>query len=251
MSGQFGGNQPPPGGFQGGGQPPSYPGGPGYDQPGPGQAYPGPGTGYPPPGSGYPPPPGDPYGQPPHPGGQGPAQGMFYKGSQYGLPWSGPGSLAGQWARLAARLIDAICLLPVTIPVFVLMFTTHAVGTVQVTTASGTTVHTFSILNWGLFILFSAIDVVAYIAYEAILIQMAGRTVGKIAMGMRIVTIANPQQTVSPSQGAKRLAVWTVPQLVPFAGGIWGLVNLAFCLGDSGRQCLHDKAVKTLVVSTK
>ena len=49
-----------------------------------------------------------------------------YNGARYGLPPVGPGSLANPWARLGARLLDALFLLPVAfvcqVPIFIYFF---------------------------------------------------------------------------------------------------------------------------------
>ena len=309
MSGNFGVDQPPPGGSQGGGQYPSYPGGSGNGHPGsplgsppdhgesgpqgggpgpgaypgspshPGQGgYPG-STGHPGQGGyagepgyqggpGYPGAGPGPYGPPPYPGGLPPYPGgpppypdgpppypsgpggppsSFYKGAQYGLPWSGPGSLASQWARLAARLIDGLCLIPVWIVIFVLLFASHAFGH-STTDAYGNA--TLTGANYGLVYLLLFLGIAIYVGYEALLTSRWGRTVGKRAMNMRIVTVANPQQTVSGGQAAARVAIMELGNFVPFVGGLFELVNELFCLFDSGRQCLHDKMVNTLVVRT-
>lgn len=174
---------------------------------------------------------------------------MFYKGIQYGLPWSGPNSLAGQWERLGARIIDALLQLPVLAGAIVLMFVTHAIR-ITTTYVNGVQ-HPQPHTNLVLITLFYALTLVVYIAYEAIMTKLAGRTVGKMAMGMRVVTVANPQQTVTPGQAAARVSIHLLPRLIPYGGSAFVTINDLWCLGDDSRQCLHDKVVKTLVVTTR
>jgi hypothetical protein len=44
--------------------------------------------------------------------------------------------------------------------------------------------------------------------------------------------------------------VYALPALVPVAGGLFSLRNELWLLWDQQRQCLHDKAARTVVVKT-
>jgi hypothetical protein len=47
-----------------------------------------------------------------------------------------------------------------------------------------------------------------------------------------------------------RAAVYALPQLVPCVGVLFWLFNVLYCTWDQPyRQCLHDKAARTVVVS--
>jgi uncharacterized RDD family membrane protein YckC len=211
---------------------PQYPGSPGS---GGGQGPSG--------GGGLPPPPPSWYG--------GPEQ---YKGSQYGLPWSGPGSLASQWMRLLARILDAIFLLPWTAGMFIaLSLALHGyIGrTYNTVNQSGTTTeHLHLALGsvGGLF-LFSLIQLIGALIYEGVLTGAFGRTPGKAIVRIRIAPVANPTQWISGQLAALRYAYFAVPSLIPRVGVLWEIIDPMWCLFDRGRQCLHDKLVKTIVIN--
>ena len=224
MSGYYGGNQPPDG-YREAGSDPGYPAATGYGPPG----YPGPGT-YP-----Y-------YPQP-----QGP-----YKGSQYGLPWKGPGSLGSQWLRLVARLLDGACLSPFSI-IFRLvapqpLTTTYTYDTSGIQQPH---FHLHAGALW-IYLVFSVvIGMVIWPLYEGLLTHYAGRTIGKMALGLRIVHLSDPHVPITGGQAAKRVFVFEGLGVIPVIGWIWALVDGISCLPDQGRQCLHDKISKTLVISER
>ncbi|MFK4273751.1 RDD family protein, partial [Streptomyces milbemycinicus] len=50
--------------------------------------------------------------------------------------------------------------------------------------------------------------------------------------------------------GWVRAAVYALPEIVPCCGFLFWLINVLWCTWDRPyRQCLHDKAAKTVVVS--
>jgi len=224
--GQPGAGQPPPYGQQPGaappppyGQPPSYGQPSGYDQPAPPYGAGGYGQpGYGAPGGGYAGPP--------------------YKGQLLGLPQSGVNSLASQWMRLLARIIDGLILL---IP-----FIAVTAALVDTSDRSTPGIAQFDVDN-----LFASLVILAIsAAYEIYFLSTRGATPGKMALGMRVARIADGEKP-SPSEAAIRWAVPNVPGAVPGLGFLFQVVNGGWCLFDGNRQCLHDKAVKTVVVSTK
>ncbi|MEV5511200.1 RDD family protein [Streptomyces orinoci] len=215
------GDLPPYQGPEGGGPYGTGPGGP-YG-PGPGGPY-GPGPGAPGgPGGPYE---GPPYGGPPYGGDQG-----------YGPPdpLAGMPPLGNRFKRLVARIIDGLI---VSIPVSLV----------------------FAAVNWhhwdpqndqtkttGLSILIS----VVYFIYEGLMLTTRGQTVGKMAMNLRVAMLENGA-VPEGSPGWIRAAVYNLPQIVPCCGFLFWLVNVLWCTWDSPyHQCVHDKAAKTVVVSTR
>lgn len=174
------------------------------------------------------PPPGDPYGGGPFGGGP--------YGDAYGArdPLAGMPPLAGLWRRLFARIIDALL---IGIPV--------------------------SLVLWPLGDGFDdgredggwfagrAIVLLVYFVYDGYLLSTRGQTVGKLLMKIRVGMLEDGS-VPRGSPGWTRAAVYWLPQLVPFLGGLFLLVNVLFCTWDKPyRQCLHDKAARTVVVSTE
>ncbi len=224
---------------------------PEYGAPPPGtQPSPPPGYGAPPPGYQPPPPPDQPFGQQPgygqpegygQPGYGAPQYGGYggapYKGQQLGLPPQGPNSLASQWMRLLARIIDwLILLIPTGILVRIITGENYA----------GMTSAEYS----GKVFLGTLISVIVGGAYEIYFLTSRGATLGKGWLGIRVAQISDGQKPVMQT-AVVRSAVGSVPGLAGFIGGVFQLVNWAWCLWDPNRQCLHDKAAKTVVVSTK
>ncbi|MFF0725747.1 RDD family protein [Streptomyces sp. NPDC004134] len=248
-----GGSGTPP---HGGGEPehgglPSYgdSGGGEQRQPGAapdsGQGTPG---GPPPPGSGsggehgYGPPPsgGSPYDQPPGsmpppppPYGGGPA------GSAYGAPdprLAGMPPLGGLGRRLLARIIDALI---VYIPVSLFL---TLIGRIDEFADSDNTGAQYA---WGLF------GILVYLVYEGLMLTRSGQTVGKKLMGIRVGMLENGAVPAG-GPGWLRAAVYTLPAIVPCIGTLFWLYNVLSCTWDRPyRQCVHDKAAKTVVVSTE
>lgn len=228
------------------GQPPTAPP-PGYGQPpapppGYGQAPPAPPPGYGqslPPAYGQQPPAGygaPGYGAPPY---GGPMSGVPYKGQALGLPPTGANSLASQWKRLGARIIDAIIL---GIPAGIL-FAVFAKGE-RFTGIYGGNPYA------GKRLLPTLLGLVIGAAYEIYFISSRGATPGKSILSLRVANISDGKNPEMQS-AAIRWAVIGLPQLVPAAGGLFGLVDALWCLWDPNRQCIHDKPAKTVVINTR
>lgn len=205
-----------------------------------------------PPGEGQPPPsyPGGPYGSPPPSGpgqdpygsgpnsGSGPYAGGPYASNPYGDmagatdPLAGMPPLASRGKRLLARIIDALL---IGIPIALIM------GFAQGGWGDGDSGRTY-----GQQLVYTFV----YLVYEALMLSNSGQTVGKKLMRIRVAVLADG----SVPRGAPawiRSVVYHLPPLVPCVGFIFWLANVLFCTWDKPyRQCLHDKAVKTVVVAT-
>ncbi|WP_424891697.1 RDD family protein [Streptomyces sp. XH2] len=185
-----------------------------------------------PPGSEVPPG-GGPYGTPPPGPGGGP-------GNPYGAPFGAADPLAGmpplanRFKRLVARIIDALL---VSIPV---------------TAVFKAAMWDWDPANWndGRSTSLGIIIAVVYFVYEGLMLTKRGQTVGKMVMSIRVAMLENgaiPQG----SPGWTRAAVYNLPQVVPCCGFLFWLVNVLWCTWDMPyHQCIHDKAAKTVVVST-
>ncbi|MFI9027379.1 RDD family protein [Streptomyces sp. NPDC053560] len=221
-------------------QHPQEPGGDPYGGAPQGPAAGGPyGGGGPPPGGGPygPPPGGGPYGGPP---GGGPYGGAPYGGGDpYGAPdpLAGMPPLAGRGRRLVARIIDAII---IGVPVGLIMW--FLVGGVDYTATSAG--------DSGKQTLVSGVTMLAYLVYEGVMLTTRGQTVGKMAMKIRVAMLENGA-IPTPRAGWVRAAVYTLPEIIPCCGTIFWLLNVLWCTWDKPyQQCLHDKAARTVVVST-
>lgn len=181
-------------------------------------------------------PPQQPYGQQPY-GQQPPAYGQQPGQPQGGMPGYPGGvggyvdpsvGLASRWARLGAAIIDSLL---VGLVVVILTFPFADWGNVS----AGYTV------GQGIAYL---IAVVLELAYTALLHANRGQTVGKMALGIRVVR-QEDGGAISMGQAVLRAVIY------PVLSGVccFGFVDAIWLLFDDRKQCLHDKAVKTLVVS--
>ncbi|AUA13472.1 RDD family protein [Streptomyces malaysiensis subsp. malaysiensis] len=147
-------------------------------------------------------------------------------------PYRGMPPLAHLGRRLIARIIDALL---IGIPVG-LVVTAIAGGYDPIDGSARSTTVTL-------------VYVLVYFLYEGLMLTRDGQTVGKKAMKIRVAMLENGQPPVGQA-GWVRAAVYALPEIVPCCGFFFWLVNVLWCTWDRPyRQCLHDKAAKTLVVS--
>ncbi|MDI3096484.1 RDD family protein [Streptomyces rochei] len=234
-------DSPPPHGSTGepppyGGSAPPPPGGGGpYGAPPPGGGGP---YGAPPPGGGGPhgaPPPGGggPYGGPPPGGGGDP-----YGGGNYPTdPLAGMPPLADSGRRTLARIIDMIL---VGIVVWLLSWAFN----VQEYQVDGEDISVGKSFGQSL------IAAVLYIAYDTYMTAKTGQTLGKKWLGMRVGNLDNGATPSVQTSLIRALVLW-----IPFAfccACVWTIIAGGWSFFDRPyKQGLHDKAAKTVVVSTR
>ncbi|MFC4516248.1 RDD family protein [Streptomyces ehimensis] len=205
-------------------QPPPPPPEPPPGGPGP---YPGPPPGGPYPGGGpYGGPSGDPYG--------GPYGGAPLGGGPYGPdPLAGMPPLANRFKRLVARVIDGLIVsIPISV-IFSLSTRNYDPWNDQARSTS-----------------LSIIVAVVYFVYEGLMLTTRGQTVGKMLTKIRVAMLDNGA-IPEGRPGWTRAAVYSLPEIVPCCGFVFWLVNVLWCTWDKPyHQCVHDKAARTVVVST-
>jgi uncharacterized RDD family membrane protein YckC len=238
--------------------PPAYPPPPpAYEQPQPGYGQPS----QPPPGYGQPP-----YGGPQPGYGQQPPYAQQIGAPGYGqavynapgtgytpqaltgmvdIPGRGHAKLASTTQRALARIIDGlifgvIYIIVVAVGIASLSSSVHtnADGT---TTTSGGGIAAF-------FVLIAILGAFGLL-YEVVMVALKGATLGKMAMGVRVVKSTDGGL---PGWGGS-IVRWVILQIGGFFCGIGYLVvGISFLFDGSGRmQGWHDKAAHTLVLSTK
>ncbi|WP_079038998.1 RDD family protein [Streptomyces sp. Root431] len=228
--------QPPPDGTPPSGTPP------------PGPPPPGPPPGGPPPGG---PPPGNPYGSPsgspydnmpPPPPPYESGYGGGYGGTD---PLSGMPPLAESGKRIVARIIDWL-IVAVPLAIIGIPFDIYERAT-RDGNDFGDTVNS---LNGGSQLVFQLITIVAYVAYDTVMVAKGGQTLGKKLFKLRVAML-NDGSTPPMSQSLLRAVVLWLPALICCAC-LWPLLLLILILVDKPyKQGLHDKAAKTVVVTAQ
>ncbi|MFE6054636.1 RDD family protein [Kitasatospora sp. NPDC056446] len=169
----------------------------------------------------------NPYDQPP------PGQGAGYGPGAYGAPGAGPVPgmpPIGTWPkRILARLIDYLLV--------------QAVGVIVVAPFVDLSERNGSAEAFWL-------GCAIYLIYEALMLSRDGQTLGKKAMKIRVAMLSDGN---TPTQSAAwtRAAVFVLPAVLCCAV-LWWLIDGLFGVFDKPyRQCVHDKAAKTVVVTTE
>jgi uncharacterized RDD family membrane protein YckC len=85
--------------------------------------------------------------------------------------------------------------------------------------------------------------------YETLMIALTGRTVGKIALGTRVVRLVDGGRP-GWSESAMRALVPLSLGAIPRVGVLLGVFVYSLAMWNPLRQGLHDKAAGTLVVRT-
>jgi uncharacterized RDD family membrane protein YckC len=172
-----------------------------------------------------------------------------WKGAAYGLPEHGPGSLATPGRRLGARLLDALLLVPIAIALMVAF--AHVVGPhttllpLKHTATATATAKAFvsGVMRWELVVVGALLATgVVMVVYETVLTAKWGRTLGKRWVGIR--PLRTDGTVLGWGRSFGRIALYWLSGFLSWIG----LLDPLWCLWDANRQCLHDKAVDTVVV---
>ncbi|MEV0175356.1 RDD family protein [Streptomyces sp. NPDC050803] len=207
----------------------------------------------PPPGSGQQPPEDDPFRKQPPPGDSGgpygsqppPYQGGPYGGDPYGGgaggypadPLAGMPPLADSGKRTLARIIDMLLVL------VVVWLLTWAFGVNEYDMDADE-------VDYGKSLGQSLVAALLYIGYDTFMIAKSGQTLGKKWLGMRVANLDNGSTPSVQTSLVRALVLW-----IPFAfccACIWTAISGGWSFFDKPyKQGLHDKAAKTVVVSTR
>ncbi len=150
----------------------------------------------------------------------------------------GPLQLAGIGRRFVAMFIDGLIFSPVTVGG---MFLFGLFNPQQ----AGAHPEQMGALNPSL-ILFMLVVLGLNFAYEGFMLQIRGQTLGKMAMGIKVVRPDGGD--ISGGQAWIRPAVRSGINFIPLVGGCAGLVNYFWAVFTKEKTCLHDLAAKTRVV---
>jgi uncharacterized RDD family membrane protein YckC len=89
--------------------------------------------------------------------------------------------------------------------------------------------------------------VVGFVAYQLFLLTTEGQTIGKKAMGLRIVLVKDLSNGGFVTNVLLRGGVGWVISMVPVVGMAYGLGD-PLCIFRDDRRCLHDHIAGTCVI---
>ena len=145
-----------------------------------------------------------------------------------------PLELAGRGTRLAAAIVDGLIMMLAVMPLLVVAAAASAMG------ANGDeAVLGVAGLIGGLLTIVAGL---AWTVITIILVMRYGQTIGKRALGIRVVRSDGSQATLGRIFWLRNV-VNGLLGLIP----AYGIVDHLFIFGES-HQCLHDKIADTIVV---
>lgn len=137
--------------------------------------------------------------------------------------------LAGRLDRLWAAIIDRLCVLAlITVPTIMFVAARHS-------DLMGLTLGLFGVSFFGL------------LGVQVWLLTTKGQTLGKKALGLRIVKVSDMTNGGFVTNVLLRSAIGWAFALVPKIGGIYGLAD-ALMIFREDRRCIHDHIAGTCVV---
>ena len=198
-----------------------------------------------------PPTPGTPHPEfppPPPPPGPFPELPTYYQGGT-GIPQGPPREmLAAVGSRFGARLIDGLILgVPTSILFFMFAWDRFA-KEIERAQNDPASFHPWTLMGDVFWVLILALIVDG--AYEITLTALRGQTLGKMAVGIKVVQIEDGQ-IPSWVRAGLRYALPRGVGLVPTVGGLGELLVYLWLLWDPLRQGLHDKVARTVVIRVR
>jgi uncharacterized RDD family membrane protein YckC len=139
------------------------------------------------------------------------------------------GELAGRGKRFLAALIDGIIL-----NIIAAAITIPALGTSGFSGSTGTRLGA------------NAITAVLSILYFGLQHGKWGQSIGKRALGTRVVRAADAGPIDMGTAFGRVLFTYVISAITL---GIFSLIDALWIFGNDRKQCLHDKVVKTVVVN--
>jgi uncharacterized RDD family membrane protein YckC len=172
-----------------------------------------------------------------------------WKGAQLGRPGSGPGALANPGRRLAARLLDALVMLPVLAALLAIALSLVIPRAGPMFPKVGNNPDApvpFPGVFWVELTVVGCIvaTLIVMAVYETVMTARYGRSLGKAWLGIR------PVRTRGGELGWGRAFARTSLPLVALLILNWvALLDGLWCLWDGNRQCVHDKIVDSIVIN--
>jgi uncharacterized RDD family membrane protein YckC len=152
--------------------------------------------------------------------------------------------LAERGARFWAKCVDWLTLLGLVLGAgLVSVLTVPAMLAYRKAGGSATGLHLVAAAVMGLSLVLGGI---ALVVWNCIWLHQYGQTVGKRALGIRIVRSDGGRATLGRIFALRYLPV-TLLGAIPYVGPLISLVDVLLIFRDS-RQCMHDQIADTIVV---
>lgn len=162
--------------------------------------------------------------------------------------------LASVWKRVGATVLDQLALLIALLPLVAVLVILQFAGLALVASAPAIGDNEAAAgASMGVVVLISILVYILMFVYSLGLtywyfihrVRKTGATLGKQMLGLRIRSIAADGQLTWGQVWGRYL---TASLLSSFTGGVGAFVDILWCFWDERRQCLHDKAVGTVVI---
>jgi uncharacterized RDD family membrane protein YckC len=101
----------------------------------------------------------------------------------------------------------------------------------------------------GLLIVWLVASITVFVV-QCVLLSKYGQTIGKMVLRIRIVKTSTGENGGFVTNVLLREIVSSIPGIVPFVGGAWGLVDVLFVFRDD-RRCIHDLIAGTHVIDLR
>lgn len=158
------------------------------------------------------------------------------------------GRLAGRGQRLVAVILDGIVLNLVMLPLYYYF----SFGYFQPPPENPEDINPFN--PWSIYLAMGPVQLVlsfvaplaAYLLVNGYLLHANGQTVGKKALGIKIVRKDGSKAEFSRLIFHRYLLLWIIG-LIPFVGALFGLLDPLMIFRKT-RYCLHDDIADTVVV---
>jgi uncharacterized RDD family membrane protein YckC len=141
--------------------------------------------------------------------------------------------LASRLSRLIASLVDAIVMMVFAMPLYIILFSRYGGSLLNSTDA-------FRIFWIGI------PSLIYFIGINSYFWATRGQSIGKMALGIRIVQIDGERATWGRIVGLRIMPMQLIGW-VPYIGGLISLVDVLFIF-RSNRRCIHDEIARTKVV---
>lgn len=149
------------------------------------------------------------------------------------MPTTAEAELAGRGARLGGSFIDGLLIGVVYMAVF------YALGMFEEMTNAEITL--------GTSVIFIAMWFAVFLIFNGYLLAVRGQTVGKLAVGTRIVSIEDGSIPPFWKLTLLRYLPFSIIAYIPMIGPLLSFINPLFIF-KKDRRCLHDHMAGTKVV---